>query len=148
METKLILELPNDVRQIEHAVECVMQRCSPCRMQERKLKFNFRVSLTEALSNAILYGNGKDSRKRVRIEVVVSEHEIKAHVTDEGVGFDPGGVPNPTTPEHLEDCSGRGLFLMRELMDEVHFNESGNQVTLVIRGDEGAEGRGGEAEEA
>ena len=148
METKLFIELPNDVRQIEHAVECVMKRCTPCRMQARKLKFNFRVSLTEALSNAILYGNGKDSRKRVRIEVIVSDHEIKARVTDEGTGFNPGGVPNPTTPAHLEECSGRGLFLMRELMDEVHFNESGNQVTLVIRSDAVTEEGGGEAEEA
>ena len=52
------------------------------------------------------------------------------------------------TQAHLEECSGRGLFLMRELMDEVHFNESGNQVTLVIRSDAVTEEGGGEAEEA
>ena len=146
METKLILELPNDLRQIEHAVECVMQRCATCQMQGRKLRLNLRVSLTEALSNAMLYGNGKDSRKRVRVEVIVGEHEIKARVTDEGTGFDPGGIPNPTSPDHLKECGGRGLFLMRELMDEVHFNESGNQVTLVLRIDTDADEGGGEAD--
>ena len=148
METKLILELPNDLREIEHAVEFVMQRCTTCQMQGRKLNFNLGVSLTEALSNAMLYGNAKDSRKRVRIEVIVGEHEIKARITDEGTGFDPGGIPDPTSPDHLEKCSGRGLFLMRELMDEVHFNESGNQITLVLRSDTGAAEAGGEADEA
>ncbi|HCR03934.1 MAG TPA: hypothetical protein DIU18_01960, partial [Gemmatimonadetes bacterium] len=79
---------------------------------------------------------------------IVGEHEIKARVTDEGAGFDPGGIPDPTSPDHLEKCSGRGLFLMRELMDEVHFNESGNQVTLVIRSDTDDDEAGGEADEA
>jgi anti-sigma regulatory factor (Ser/Thr protein kinase) len=148
MKTKLILELPNDLQEIEHAVEFVMQRCTTCQMQGRKLKLNLGVSLTEALSNAMLYGNGKDSRKRVRVEVIVGEHEIKARVTDEGTGFDPGGIPDPTSPDHLEKCSGRGLFLMRELMDEVHFNESGNQVTLVIRSDTDDDEAGGEVDEA
>jgi serine/threonine-protein kinase RsbW len=148
MKTKLILELPNDLREIEHAVEFVMQRCTTCQMQGRKLKLNLGVSLTEALSNAMLYGNAKDSRKRVRIEVIVGEHEIKARITDEGTGFDPGGIPDPTSPDHLEKCSGRGLFLMRELMDEVHFNESGNQVTLVIRSDTADDETGGEVDEA
>ena len=147
MGTKLILELPNNLWQIEHAVEFVMQRCTTCQMG-RKLKFNLKVSLTEAISNAMLYGNAKDSRKRVRIEVVIGEHEIEARVTDEGTGFDPGGIPDPTSPDHLEKCSGRGLFLMRELMDEVHFNESGNQVTLVLRSDTGADEAGGEADGA
>jgi anti-sigma regulatory factor (Ser/Thr protein kinase) len=148
METKLILELPNDPREIEHAVDFVMQRCATCRMRGRKLKFNLRVSLTEALSNAMLYGNGKDSRKRVQIEVIIGEREIKARVTDEGTGFDPEGVPDPTSPDHLEKCSGRGIFLMRELMDEVHFNESGNEVTLVLRSGTGADEAGGEADGA
>ena len=133
METELVLELPNDLRQIEHAVEYVMQRCAACQTHGRKLRLNFRVSLTEALSNAMLYGNERDPGKRVRVEVIVGEREIKARVTDEGSGFDPRQVPDPTTPGNLEKSGGRGLFLMRELMDEVHFNERGNQVTLILR---------------
>ena len=133
METELVLELPNDLRQIEHAVEYVMKRCATCKTHGRKLRLNFRVSLTEALSNAMLYGNGKDPRKRVRVELIVGENEIKARITDEGPGFDPEDVPDPTTPDNLEKSGGRGLFLMRELMDEVHFNERGNQVTLVLK---------------
>jgi serine/threonine-protein kinase RsbW len=133
METELVLELPNDLRQIEHAVEYVMQRCAACQTHGRKLRLNFRVSLTEALSNAMLYGNERDPEKRVRVEVIVGEREIKAKVTDEGSGFDPGEIPDPTSPDNLEKSGGRGLFLMRELMDEVHYNERGNQVTLILR---------------
>ena len=139
METELVLELPNDLRAIEHAVEYVMQRCGPCQDDERKLRLNFRVGLTEALSNAMLYGNEQDPRKRVRVEITVGEREIKARVTDEGEGFDPGEIPDPTTPTNLVKAGGRGLFLMRQLMDEVHYNERGNSVTLVLRLDSGPE---------
>ena len=148
METELVLELPNDLRQIEHAVEYVMERCAECRTHGRKLRLNFRVSLTEALSNAMLYGNGRDPRKRVRVEVIVGERELTARITDEGTGFDPTHIPDPTEPNNLEKSGGRGLFLMRELMDEVRFNERGNQVTLVLRLDSDVGDAGGEAAEA
>jgi len=133
METELILELPNDLRAIEHAVEYVMRRCGPCRESERRFRLNFRVGLTEALSNAMLYGNEEDPRKRVRVEVTLGDTEIRVQVTDEGHGFDPDLVPDPTSPANLVKPGGRGLFLMRQLMDEVHFNDRGNSVTLVLR---------------
>lgn len=133
MDTDLVLELPNDVRTIEHAVEYVMQRCSTCSVQARRLRLNFRVGLTEALSNAMLYGNGMDPSKRVRVEVTVGDREITARITDQGTGFDPAAVPDPTTPQNLTRSGGRGLFLMRKLLDDVTFNEAGNSVTLVLR---------------
>lgn len=144
METELVLELPNDLRQIEHAVEYVMERCAACQTHGRRLRLNFRVSLTEALSNAMLYGNRKDPHKRVRVEIIVGDVELIARVTDEGMGFDPTEIPDPTSPDNIEKAGGRGLFLMRELMDEVHFNERGNQVTLVLRLDpQSSEAAGG-----
>ena len=146
METELVLELPNDLRQIEHAVEYVMERCAACQTHGRKLRLNFRVSLTEALSNAMLYGNRKDPHKRVRVEIILGDVELIARITDEGPGFDPGDIPDPTSPDNLEKSGGRGLFLMRELMDEVHYNERGNQVTLVLRLGPDARDAGGGAE--
>jgi serine/threonine-protein kinase RsbW len=137
MENEIVLELPTDVRSIEHAVEYVMRRCNACAEQGHRLHLNFRVGLTEALANAMLYGNGHDPSKRVRVEIVVADGEIKARVTDQGVGFDPAAVPDPTTPENLLNPGGRGLFLMRQLLDEVSFNDQGNQVTLVLRLDPG-----------
>jgi serine/threonine-protein kinase RsbW len=136
MDSELVLELPSDIRAIEQAVEYVVSRCSACETQARKLKLNFRVGLSEALANAMLYGNAEDPAKQVRVEVLVSATSITARVTDQGNGFDPLAVPDPTTPENLRCPGGRGLFLMRELMDEVHFNERGNCVTLVLRFDD------------
>lgn len=133
MDDPLVLELPNDLRSIEHAVEYVVERCRRCEVHASRLRLNFRVGLTEALSNAMLYGNDADPRKRVRIEVRIGPGAIRARVTDQGSGFDPERVPDPTLPDNLTRPGGRGLFLMRKLLDEVHFNERGNSVTLVLR---------------
>lgn len=132
-EQDLVLELPTDIRSIEHAVDYVMQRCRSCSEQARRLDFNFRVGLTEALSNAMLYGNSRDPSKRVLVEVALQQGRLEARVTDQGAGFDPSVVPDPTSPENVAKPCGRGLFLMRQLLDEVSYNDQGNQVTLVLR---------------
>lgn len=140
MDQELILELPNDIRSIEHAVEYVMRHCSTCCDYARRFNLNFRVGLTEALSNAMLYGNDSDPQKRVRVEVTVRVEEIAVRITDQGVGFDPTTIPDPTLPDNISKSGGRGIFLMRSLMDEVKFNDQGNSVTLVLR----LEGEAGE----
>ncbi len=133
MDQELILELPNDIRSIEHAVEYVTRHCSSCCDYARRLNLNFRVGLTEALSNAMLYGNDSDPEKRVRVEVTIKHEEVSVIVTDQGMGFDPASVPDPTLPGNISKTGGRGIFLMKALMDEVKFNERGNSVTLVLR---------------
>jgi len=137
VDQELILELPNDIRSIEHAVEYVMEHCSGCCAYARRLNLNFRVGLSEALSNAMLYGNDRDPGKRVRVEVTVRQEQVTARVTDEGTGFDHATVPDPTLPGNLSKPGGRGIFLMRSLMDEVQFNDEGNSVTLILRLEEG-----------
>ena len=135
MDQELILELPNDIRSIEHAVEYVTRHCSTCSDSARRFNLNFRVGLTEALSNAMLYGNASDPQKRVRVEVDIKVQEVAVRVTDQGSGFDPTTVPDPTLPDNISKTGGRGIFLMRALMDEVRFNDRGNSVTLVLRFD-------------
>ncbi|HUP52685.1 MAG TPA: ATP-binding protein [Longimicrobiales bacterium] len=129
----LVLELPTDVRTIEHAVDYVIGRCPACAEEARRLQLNFRVGLSEALTNAMLYGNSRDPSKRVLVEIAFQLGRIQARVTDQGSGFDPASVPDPTTPENLTKPCGRGLFLMRKLLDEVWYNDQGNQVTLVLK---------------
>ena len=133
MDQELVLELPNDIRSIEHAVEYVTRHCSTCSDYARRFNLNFRVGLTEALSNAMLYGNGSDPQKRVRVEVDIKVEEVAVRVTDQGSGFDPTTVPDPTLPDNISKTGGRGIFLMRALMDEVRFNDQGNSVTLILR---------------
>jgi serine/threonine-protein kinase RsbW len=143
MNRDLVLELPTDVRSISQAVEYVMSHCARCSEQARRLNLNFRVGLTEALSNAMLYGNADDPSKRVLVEVSMLEGRLQATVKDQGAGFDPTAVPDPTTPENLTKACGRGLFLMRELLDEVSYNDRGNEVTLVLRLESGGALEGG-----
>ncbi|MEM7417978.1 MAG: ATP-binding protein [Gemmatimonadota bacterium] len=139
----LVLDLPTDISSIADAVDHVMDRYSDCAAEARRLNLNFRVGLTEALSNAMLYGNAHDPSKSVRVEVKLEGGRLKATVRDQGPGFDPAAIPDPTNPENLARASGRGLFLMRQLLDEVLYNERGNEVTLVLRVDSGSALEGG-----
>ena len=95
--------------------------------------FAVRLALEEALSNAIKHGNGLDPRKTVTVSLSVSPDEVRLAISDQGRGFDPAGVPDPTTNEHLEDPNGRGIMLMRAYMDEVSYNSRGNEVRMLKR---------------
>jgi len=102
----------------------------------RQLMLNVPVALTEALSNAILRGNADDPRKRVYVRVHVDQSALIIEVKDEGSGFDMEECTlDPTTPERLESEDGRGLFLMRQLMDSVEqlSGRPGNVVRLTLR---------------
>jgi len=92
---------------------------------------NMRLALHEAITNAIRHGNQMDVDKKVIIEVELDHNQAVFTITDEGSGFDPSDVGDPTEGENLfRDC-GRGLLLIRHLMDEVRYNQRGNQVTMI-----------------
>lgn len=135
MQANYTLELPNDLRAIERTVECLMDRCREVGFNCERLRLNFRVGVSEALANAMLYGNGRDPAKRVRIEARFSTDSITIRVTDEGRGFDPESIPDPTLPANRTRPGGRGLFLIRKFMDRVEFNERGNSITMVLFGE-------------
>jgi serine/threonine-protein kinase RsbW len=90
------------------------------------------VGVSEAVANAMIYGNARDPDKRVRVEVELGPERVAVVVRDEGLGFDPSVVADPTLPENLEQPGGRGIFLIRELMDEVDYAGCGNCVRLVL----------------
>jgi serine/threonine-protein kinase RsbW len=87
----------------------------------------------EAAANAVLHGNRKDPGKKVRARFSVTGDALTIQVADEGSGFDPTSVPDPLSPEGLLKPSGRGIFLMRAIMDEVNFRQlsPGTEITLV-----------------
>ena len=130
----LDIRFPSDVQQIEGVVAQVVHRCRECRFNGRQLALNVPVALTEALSNAILRGNGDDAAKHVWVRAEVSEVSLVLEVEDEGDGFDlEACTEDPTTPENLLREDGRGLFLMRSLMDRVErFRGVGNVVRLTL----------------
>ena len=93
--------------------------------------FAVKLALEEGLTNAIRHGNGADPGKNVEIVYEVNQRRTTITITDQGGGFDPDGVPDPTADENLEKPCGRGLMLMRAYMDEVRHTKRGSCVTMV-----------------
>ncbi len=91
------------------------------------------VATLEAVNNAIKHGNKDNPQKLVDVEIEYDKDEIRITVTDEGEGFNPAGIPDPTMPENIEELSGRGVFLMTKLSDAIKFNEKGNSVTMSFK---------------
>ena len=83
------------------------------------------IALREALANAIIHGNHEDRRKHVHVTCRCEPEEISIVVKDEGKGFDPDTLPDPTAPENIGSIHGRGIHVMKALMDEVRFEEGG-----------------------
>lgn len=119
----------SSTRQVEQCLIAELRRHN----YPDKCIFAVRLALEEALANAIKHGNRLDPAKTVTVRFCVEPDRIKLIVTDQGVGFDPDIVPDPTTDEHLEDPNGRGITLMRAYMDEVSYNSHGNEVSMVKR---------------
>jgi serine/threonine-protein kinase RsbW len=90
------------------------------------------VSILEAVNNAIIHGNHSDPEKVVRIAIGFKSNALKIKVTDEGPGFCPEKVPDPTTPENVKALSGRGVFIMSRLADKIVFSKKGNCVTMIF----------------
>lgn len=89
-------------------------------------------SLREAVANAVRHGNKMDLGKRVGVEYELRGDELIVRVSDEGEGFDPSELPDPTAPENLLRPSGRGIFFMKQLMDHVTLEGRPGGGTLVV----------------
>ncbi|MCS7037362.1 MAG: ATP-binding protein [Saprospiraceae bacterium] len=117
---------PENVRQVEPLVRDVASRLNLSREQYDDIL----LSLTEAVTNAMVHGNQGDSNKRVSISLRQQKDVLSIRVSDEGPGFNPKQVPDPTSPEHLEECGGRGIFLMKRLSDKCRFTHGGRTVEM------------------
>ena len=93
---------------------------------------NIMVAVTESVNNAIRHGNKFDKDKNVYLSLLVADDHLKFEVEDEGNGFDSESLPDPTAVENLENPGGRGIFLMRNLCDEVKFTNNGRNVELTF----------------
>ncbi len=131
----LDLKIPSDVAQIERVVKLASDLCQTLHLPPPACSLSVPVALAEAVSNAILRGNQEDPFKQVHIRATVTDHALIFDVVDEGPGFDfDKSLHDPTIPENITREDGRGLFLMRKLMQnvEVFRGESGNVVRLTI----------------
>ena len=150
--------LENDLELISSLVSYLTQILRDSGMFDESNCQRISTALDEALTNAYYHGNLEvrseirqhDARayrllaeqrrqaapyrdRRILVQASLTSDAARFVVTDQGRGFDVGGVPDPTLPENLEQPSGRGIFLMKTFLDDVRYNETGNQVTLLKR---------------
>jgi serine/threonine-protein kinase RsbW len=92
--------------------------------------FAVHLAMEEALLNAIQHGNHLDSSKQIHVVCEISAGKIRIEITDEGAGFDPAALADPTCPERLQHPGGRGVMLMRAFMTRVQYSRTGNRVVL------------------
>jgi serine/threonine-protein kinase RsbW len=126
----LSITMRSEINAISGAVDWLMtmiQECNCVLGDER----NVEIALREALANAVLHGNHQDAEKKVQVNCRIQfGGEVSIVVKDEGDGFDPNKVPDPTAIVNLGSEHGRGIYLMRALMDEVHFEQGGAEVHM------------------
>src|SRR5580704_17164316 len=116
--------LPSEVTSISRFVDRLMPLLRNCGCVSEG-ENDVEVALREALANAIIHGNHEDRRKYVHVTCRCEPDEVSIAVTDEGKGFDVNSVPDPTAPENIGSVHGRGILVMKALMDEVRFEEGG-----------------------
>ncbi len=93
-------------------------------------RFAVEIALDEAFMNALLHGNRENKTKRIEVTYEITPDQIILSVADEGNGFSPKSVPDPRKTEYLTKSSGRGIFLIRNFMNDAFYNEKGNKITM------------------
>jgi serine/threonine-protein kinase RsbW len=121
---------PSEIRAISPFIDQLMRFILNFRNRDGS-EIEIEVALREALANAVVHGNGQNCRKRVYVGCrCYVDGEVSIMVWDEGRGFDRNTLPDPTTPENLLFTHGRGIYLMKTLMDEVSFEGGGTAVHM------------------
>lgn len=116
-----------------HEVEKMIDKvCSEIGVREDSYG-NVLIAVTEAVNNAIIHGNNKQESMEVAVAVANNDRDFCFTIKDQGNGFDYNGLPDPTAPENIEKENGRGIFLMRNLSDEVEFEDYGRRVNIYFR---------------
>jgi len=151
-------ELENDAALIGPLISYIQEDCAHLNLYDDSESTRVGVALEEALANALYHGNlevdsalreSEDSSywqlaeerskvepyksRRIHVDVAISRDDAVITIGDDGPGFDPSKLPDPTDPANLEMASGRGILLMRTFMTEIRYNEKGNVVTLIKR---------------
>ena len=132
-ENNFSLEIQSNPNNLITVEEFVNYFSTELKLDESKIP-GILLAVTEAVTNAIIHANKCINDKMVHINVYVKEEKLYISVKDEGTGFDPAKVPDPTEPENLLKDSGRGLYLMRIYMDDLKYNvtPTGTETILIL----------------
>jgi serine/threonine-protein kinase RsbW len=131
MFDEIRLEIPSEINSIAPAVDAIVARIRESRCLAGR-ETDVEVALFEALANAVIHGNHEEKSKSVCVSCRHENGErVSIVIRDQGAGFDPGAVPDPTRPENLDAEHGRGILMMKTFMDEVYFAKGGTEVHMV-----------------
>ena len=129
MEKKLnFASIPSNLRLVEKLVDEISAQSSI----DSDIYGKILIATVEAVNNAIIHGNKSNPDKKVDVWFMKHSKRVEIIVEDEGEGFDYDNVPDPTAPENIENIHGRGVFLIRQLSDEVQFDKQGTHVKMVF----------------
>jgi len=127
---KKVIKIPSEISNIKKVSSEILNSLAPYKLNEDRL-FDIRLCTEEAVRNAIVHGNRSDKKLYVTVNYWVDNNKLSIEIEDEGPGFDCDKVPDPTDEDNLIKGSGRGVYLVRHLMDEVEFNDKGNKVRFA-----------------
>jgi serine/threonine-protein kinase RsbW len=124
-----ILSVPENLNLVEKMIDEIREKHNI----QSECYGNMLVALTEAVNNAIHHGNAADPGKKVHIACKCENEVLHFYVTDEGIGFDYYNLPDPTAPENIEKPTGRGIFLMKHLSDQLIFSDNGRTIEMHFK---------------
>lgn len=129
------MEVPSRPEYVGCLLSYIIHSAVATGFANNRLDGELRLALVEGITNAMEHGNRWDPESRITVEVEAEGGRLAVTITDQGPGFDWRGLPDPTDPQRLTQERGRGVYLMRTIMDRVEFNQAGNTVTLVKSGE-------------
>ncbi len=131
-ETRVTYTLESSLESVDKVEQTAEQMARDAGIDEDET-FKFSMAVREAAVNAVLHGNAYDPQKRITASFENTGEDIIIRISDQGQGLDPAKLPDPLAPENLLRGSGRGIFLIRSFMDEVHFRQlhPGTELTLI-----------------
>jgi serine/threonine-protein kinase RsbW len=132
-ENNYHLEIESDPQNLITVEEFVNYFAVDLGINEEKIP-GLLLAVSEAATNAFVHGNKSDGSKIVTLDVTKENHRLTIRVKDQGKGFDPAKIPDPTEPENLLKDSGRGIYLMRIYMDDIKYNftPTGTEIILIL----------------
>ncbi|MBL7069441.1 MAG: ATP-binding protein [Candidatus Omnitrophica bacterium] len=124
------IKMPSDIKKIRKVIARIVDLLVE-RNVDKSHMFDIRLSVEEAIINAIEHGNKKDKNLIVDISFAIDDEKIEVAVEDQGGGFDHTKMPDPTTNGNVLRAHGRGVYLIHKLMDRVQYNDRGNRIKLI-----------------
>lgn len=129
---KVFVKVPSETRYIKKVSSKILSGLERYNVDECRI-FDIRLCIEEAVRNAMVHGNHSDRKLSVMTAYWVDGGALNIEIEDEGPGFDHTNVADPTISLNILKNSGRGVYLIKKLMDKVEYNDKGNKVTMVKR---------------